>query len=189
MKNIIVAAALIAVGYFGYQLFTAPPSSDEALLFVADKCPPCVQAEAFLDAYEIEYTEYNIDESEANFKLFRKHKGRSLPLAIIGGQRVDGYDEAMLSIAVNGLFEPMPEDQVVVMYVRQGCGWCTKAAKYLDRHNIEYTEYDVGVSTTARAEFEKLGGRGVPLILVGDMQIVGFNEKALRAALKQVELM
>jgi hypothetical protein len=48
---------------------------------------------------------------------------------------------------------------------------------------VRYEERDVEKSPDARAEFERLGGRGVPLIMVGTEKMDGFNEQRLNQIL------
>ncbi|MEO8350308.1 MAG: glutaredoxin domain-containing protein [Chthoniobacteraceae bacterium] len=71
----------------------------------------------------------------------------------------------------------------VVMYGTKTCPACTMAKAYFAKKGVSYEEIDVNSSPAAFAEFKKLGGRGVPLILVGNQRITGFNQKALDAAL------
>ena len=61
------------------------------------------------------------------------------------------------------------------MYPPPGVGVCTKARRYFEANNIGFTEYDVETSQTGKAGFEKLNGKGVPIILVGDKRMNGFS--------------
>jgi len=69
--------------------------------------------------------------------------------------------------------ESTPE---VVMYATSWCPYCAKARAYFAQSGIAYVEHDVEKSATARAEFKRLGGRAVPLIVVGREQMNGFSE-------------
>lgn len=71
----------------------------------------------------------------------------------------------------------------VVMYATSWCPYCAKARAYFKRTGTAYTEYDIEKSASARAEFKRLGGRGVPLILVGKETMSGFSERGLDALL------
>ncbi|HEX5094225.1 MAG TPA: glutaredoxin domain-containing protein [Burkholderiales bacterium] len=73
----------------------------------------------------------------------------------------------------------------VVMYATSWCPYCAKARAYFRSKGIAYTEFDVEKSGTAHAEFKKLGGRGVPLILVGRERVSGFSELAFEFALQK----
>jgi glutaredoxin-like YruB-family protein len=72
----------------------------------------------------------------------------------------------------------------VVIYTTSHCGYCVKAKQYFAQKGISYQEFDVENSNTAREEFQRLGGSGVPLILVGDRRIEGFDRAALDQALQ-----
>lgn len=63
----------------------------------------------------------------------------------------------------------------VVMYSAEWCGVCKRAKRYFKQNKIRYTEKDIDKSKRARKEFERLGGRGVPLILVGKRRLSGFS--------------
>lgn len=65
----------------------------------------------------------------------------------------------------------------VVMYATSWCPYCAKARAYFARSGIAYVEHDVERSASANAEFKRLGGRVVPLILVGREKLNGFSEQ------------
>jgi glutaredoxin len=75
----------------------------------------------------------------------------------------------------------------VVMYATAWCPYCAKARAYFKRTNTAYVEHDIERSAEARAEFKSLGGRGVPLILVGGEKLRGFNELAFESAYARAE--
>lgn len=66
----------------------------------------------------------------------------------------------------------------VVMYSASWCTVCRKARKYFRQIGITFTEYDIERSAKGRREYNKLGARGVPVILVGDKRLNGFTEEA-----------
>ena len=73
----------------------------------------------------------------------------------------------------------------VVMYSTTWCGICKKAKAFFRRQGIPFSEYDVEKSQRGKREFKQLGGRGVPVILVGDKRINGFSEERVRALLQE----
>ena len=186
MKNVIIIAVIIAGAFIAYQK-VLKTSADESLVFTLDNCKLCEIAIQLLDERELDYTEYNVNESDENFDLFKKHKGRSLPLLIIDGERIEPRDETFLNIAINGLFES--DNREVVVYTETGCGWCVKTIAFFQDNDIEFTEYNVRESDDFHDRFKALGGRGVPLVIIGDNQIGGYNIKAFRMALEQIDLM
>lgn len=75
----------------------------------------------------------------------------------------------------------------VVMYSTSWCPHCKTARQFFDRNNINYIEYDIEESEEGKRQFFELRGRGVPLILVGDEKISGWNAAAVKAALARFE--
>ncbi len=85
------------------------------------------------------------------------------------------------SVAVEGFkFDPnlittRTANKKVVMYSTEWCGYCKQAARHFRQNNIAFVEHDIEKSSNAANDFKKLGGRGVPLILVGKKKMSGFN--------------
>ncbi len=73
---------------------------------------------------------------------------------------------------------------VVVMYATSWCGYCAQARSFFAANGIQYEERDIEKSSSFHEEHRRLGGQGVPLILVGEEKIGGFNEGRLRSLLK-----
>ncbi len=76
----------------------------------------------------------------------------------------------------------------VILYATSWCGYCQKAREYLARNHIAYKEYDIEKSSEGRRQFVALRGSGVPLILVSNHQIRGWNQGALTAALARTRV-
>ena len=55
------------------------------------------------------------------------------------------------------------------------------------RKGISYKEYDIEKNTSAQRKFKQLGGRGVPLILVGKQSMSGFNASRFQAMLAKAK--
>lgn len=72
----------------------------------------------------------------------------------------------------------------VVLYGTETCPYCAKARAYFKEKGIAYADLDIGKPGQVRDEFTKLGGSGVPLLLIGDRRIEGFNPASIDAALK-----
>ena len=70
------------------------------------------------------------------------------------------------------------------MFVTQSCGYCRKARAYLNARGQTFQEIDVEQDAEGRAEFRRLGGKGVPVILVGEQRMDGYGEGRLEAMLK-----
>ncbi|MEX6501297.1 glutaredoxin family protein [Pseudomonas zhanjiangensis] len=70
----------------------------------------------------------------------------------------------------------------VVLYATQWCGYCAKTRTLLAEEGIAYREVDIEKNPSGHAQFQALGGRGVPLLDVRGEIIHGYNPKAMRAA-------
>jgi glutaredoxin 3 len=68
----------------------------------------------------------------------------------------------------------------VTIYSTPTCGYCKAAKEYFKKNNVEYTEYDVANDTAKAQEMiEKSGQMGVPVILVDDEIIIGFDQSKI----------
>jgi glutaredoxin len=72
----------------------------------------------------------------------------------------------------------------VVMYATSWCPYCKKARKYFQDNGIPYTEYDIEKDARAKRMYDQLGGKGVPVILVGEKRMNGFNVSDLERIYK-----
>ena len=69
-------------------------------------------------------------------------------------------------------------DNNVVLYGADWCGYCKKAKRYFRAKNIAFREDDVEKSSKGRKDYKKMGGGGVPIILVGNKRLNGFSAAA-----------
>ena len=66
--------------------------------------------------------------------------------------------------------------QNVTIYSTPTCHFCHMAKDFFKEKNIAYTEYNVASNIEKRKEMvEKSGQMGVPVIIIGDELIVGFD--------------
>lgn len=79
---------------------------------------------------------------------------------------------------------PVVAKAPVKMYATDWCPYCRKAREFFASRGIAYTELDIEKSQAAMAEYRAIGGRGVPVILVGDARMNGFSEPRLAEMLK-----
>ena len=63
----------------------------------------------------------------------------------------------------------------VVMYSTSWCPHCKRARAYFAQNGIAYQDIDVEKSESGKRDFARLGGGGVPLILVGGKAMRGFD--------------
>ena len=63
---------------------------------------------------------------------------------------------------------------------------CHHAKEYLSNKNLDFTEFNVAEDKAARDEMIELTNqRGVPVIVVDDQIIVGFDQQKIEDALSQ----
>ena len=67
--------------------------------------------------------------------------------------------------------------QNVTIYSTPTCHFCHMAKDFFKANNIAYTEYNVASNLEKRKEMvEKSGQMGVPVIIIGDELMVGFDK-------------
>ena len=69
----------------------------------------------------------------------------------------------------------------LTMYSTSWCGYCKRARAYFGQKNIRYTEVDVEKSPEGKQRFKELGGKGVPLIVMGSKVMRGFSVERFEA--------
>jgi glutaredoxin-like YruB-family protein len=69
----------------------------------------------------------------------------------------------------------------VKIYTTPTCGYCHQAKSFLSALGVKYTEYDVSRDRQAADEMVNLTGQmGVPVIVVDDQVIIGFDRPRLQ---------
>jgi len=78
-------------------------------------------------------------------------------------------------------------DKKVVVYSTPTCPYCKRAKDYLSHKGITYTDINVAEDREkAKEMIQKSGQMGVPVIIIGDNEIVvGFNQTLLDKLLSQ----
>ncbi len=209
MRNLLIIIALAFGGYKAYDhyLEASTAAYDEqgnpiTLVFTYDGCGKyCENAIQLLKKRRIDFTEYNISQSEENVRLMKQYGGkRTMPYIVTGNRKLTGFEKNQL---VGALAEVHGEDAltrkeknllrknfddngspIVVMYATEKCGYCVKARAYFKNEGIAYVERDINQDRAASRDFKALQGHGTPLIYVGYRRVNGFNERALDDALE-----
>jgi len=74
----------------------------------------------------------------------------------------------------------------VTVYSTPTCPWCKKTKEFLKENGVKFKDIDVSASEKAAKEMvEKSGQQGVPVTDFDGEIIVGFDEKALKKAMKK----
>jgi len=71
----------------------------------------------------------------------------------------------------------------VVIYSSSTCAYCVTAKDYFKDQGIDYEEKNVSTDIDARKELMAKGHMGVPVIIIEDEEIVGFDKAKIDAAL------
>lgn len=72
----------------------------------------------------------------------------------------------------------------VTIYSTPTCHFCEMAKEFFAEKGIEYTGFDVSTDAAKRAEMIELTGQlGVPVIVIGDEMMVGFDRAKIAAKL------
>ena len=75
-------------------------------------------------------------------------------------------------------------DKNVTVYSTPTCPYCKRAKDYLTQKGIPFTDYNVGEDREkAKEMIQKSKQMGVPVIVVDDDVIVGFNQAKLDSLL------
>ncbi len=78
--------------------------------------------------------------------------------------------------------EKMPK---VKFYSTPTCPWCGRIRVFFKVHKISFTNIDISIDQKAAREMIKKSGQmAVPVVEVGKEIIVGYDEDALKKALK-----
>jgi len=76
--------------------------------------------------------------------------------------------------------KPQPK---VVLFTGASCPWCTAAKNYLREHKIRFREVDASKDPRAQKELERRKIRGVPVLLIKNTAVVGFDKPKINKLL------
>ena len=68
----------------------------------------------------------------------------------------------------------------LLMISSEFCPACMAAKRFFEEHNISYSEYGLEESKRVRQTFERLGGRGTPLLYKNGDTMNGFHPQRFR---------
>lgn len=72
-----------------------------------------------------------------------------------------------------------------IIYTSSTCPYCTMAKDYFNEKGVNFEEKNVQTDATAREELMAKGYTGVPVIVIGEEEIVGFDKARLEKLLDQ----
>jgi len=75
-------------------------------------------------------------------------------------------------------------EKKVILFTTPHCSWCQSAKRFLQGHKIRFKEVDVSRDErAARDMVRRTGQQGVPVILVNNRPVVGFDQTKLKRLL------
>lgn len=86
--------------------------------------------------------------------------------------------------------KPLPTVEILVA---SWCVHCRDLEKFLQNQNIGYLRLDIEKDKEGRKRYQQLGGGGVPMVIIGNSVLKGFDKEAILELLQadkspQVEL-
>jgi glutaredoxin len=70
------------------------------------------------------------------------------------------------------------------LYSAPGCGHCCQLKSHLQRLQVAFLEMDISRNRRAHNEWRRLGARGVPVLLIGEQRMDGYDPKRLEQLLR-----
>lgn len=77
--------------------------------------------------------------------------------------------------------------QPVILLGTDWCGYCRKTREHLAEKGIAFADLDIENSELAARWHAELGAKGVPVMLIGNRQIRGYDPKEMDAALAELK--
>lgn len=107
----------------------------------------------------------------------RRRNGLIVILIVIAGLILLNYRPAIDRIHCNeDILNSKPE---VIMLGTWWCRYCYQARRYFTDNDISYCEYDIERSTEGEKLFNDVNGQVIPVILIDQFIISGFDETRL----------
>lgn len=87
----------------------------------------------------------------------------------------DRHDTIYVFFIIHFLFSM--DQKNVIVYSTPTCAFCHMAKEFFTEKGIAFTEHDVAADEAKRNEMvEKTGQMGVPVIVIGDEVVIGFDQ-------------
>lgn len=68
----------------------------------------------------------------------------------------------------------------IIVFTTPSCPWCNRAKSYLKQHGFKFRDVDVSKDESAAKDLvRRTGQTGVPVILINNKPVVGFNKKEI----------
>lgn len=111
---------------------------------------------------------------------------KALPLLILVAVLLSIQNWWRINLLLHPIDQHALTESDVMMYSTSWCQYCAKARRFLSQANIPYTEYDIEKSPGALQEYQRLSGRGVPVLKIGRIVIQGYDPDLMRRAIDRL---
>lgn len=101
---ILVAGIVFAMGKLSLRPMEARNTemhTNEVVLYATEWCGYCRKARDFFKENNIAYTEYDIEKSSEAKNNYDQLKGKGIPLVVINGKIIDGYNPGLMAKLLN----------------------------------------------------------------------------------------
>lgn len=71
----------------------------------------------------------------------------------------------------------------VIIFTTPTCSWCNAVKRYLREKRIRFRDIDVSRDAAAARDLARRGIRGVPVVLINNRPVVGFNKPEINRLL------
>ena len=105
----------------------------------------------------------------------------------VGPKARAAYDRGFSEPAyVVGDFSALHVDtgKPVVIFTASTCPHCKRAVALLRREHVDYHEFVIDQSSEAEKRYGQLDQTGVPVLVIGNREIVGYDEDAILESLR-----
>ncbi|QEY16802.1 glutaredoxin family protein [Cellvibrio sp. KY-GH-1] len=87
------------------------------------------------------------------------------------------------------IFGPSIGDKKVIIFVTSWCPYCKKLKRQLDSLGVAYEEHDIESSKKSYFIYYSLGGGGVPISIVGDKVIYGYQPDFIQSEINTQKIL
>jgi glutaredoxin len=100
---------------------------------------------------------------------------RCLPVAFVSRRKTEAVKAEVKHLHAEGA--RMTPD--VMVYSNVGCVSCHHAMEYLSQKGVPFTEKDVARDPSAMQDLRRMGLRLLPVMVIGDKRLTGFNPEEI----------
>ena len=80
----------------------------------------------------------------------------------------------------------MSQQPRIVLFSTPTCSWCRRIKEYLRKKKLRFKEIDVSKDRKAAEDMvRKTGQQGVPVILINNRPVVGFDKQKIETLLER----